>query len=89
VLKYAAAIVLLSHDSVVANIFGGEMACKACASERLQDFPGELTIAFPGVRRLNLSPAYICQKLLVCLDCGFTEIMIPATELEKVRKGME
>lgn len=65
------------------------MACKACASELQQEFSGELSVAFPGVERLNLSPVYVCQKTLVCLDCGFTELVLPATELGKLRKGME
>jgi hypothetical protein len=65
------------------------MACKACAAERQQIFSGELSFAFPGVQRTNLSPVYVCQKTLVCLDCGYTELVVPATELEKLRKGMD
>ena len=65
------------------------MACKACASESQQHFSGELTLVFPGVERLNLAPVYICQKILVCLNCGYTELLVPATGVEKLRKGME
>jgi hypothetical protein len=65
------------------------MSCKKCASTHQQDFQGELAVAFPGKERLNLSPVYVCQKTLVCLDCGYTELVVPATELEKLRKGME
>ena len=64
------------------------MSCKKCASTHQQNFQGELTVAFPGTERLNLSPVYVCQKTLVCLECGYTELVIPATELEKLRKGM-
>jgi len=64
------------------------MGCKACSSENQQNFSGELTVAFPGVQRLNQSPVYVCQKTLVCLDCGYAELVFPATELEKLRKGM-
>jgi len=70
-------------------MFGGNMACKACSSENQANFSGELTVAFPGVQRLNLAPIYVCQKTLVCLDCGYTELVFPATELEKLRKGMK
>ena len=65
------------------------MACKACVSERQQDFSGELAVVFPGVQRINLSPVYVCQKILVCLDCGYTELVFPAAELEKLKNGME
>ena len=64
------------------------MACKACSSENQQNFSGELTFAFPGVQRLNRSPVYVCQKTLVCLDCGYSELVFPATQLEQLRKGM-
>ena len=73
----------------VADLSGGLVSCKKCASLRQQDFQGELSVAFPGTERLNLSPIYICQRTLVCLDCGFTELVFPPTELEKLRKGME
>ena len=65
------------------------MVCKACSSENQQNFSGELTVAFPGIERLNLCPVYVCQKILVCLDCGYTELVFPATELGKLRKGMD
>jgi predicted nucleic-acid-binding Zn-ribbon protein len=65
------------------------MPCIKCGATHQQAFQGELTIAFPGEERLNLSPVYVCQKSLVCLHCGYTELVIPATELEKLRNGME
>jgi hypothetical protein len=65
------------------------MACKQCASVAQQDFPGELTFDFPGVQRLNLSPVYFPHNILVCLDCGFAELVIPEPELDRLRKGMD
>jgi predicted nucleic-acid-binding Zn-ribbon protein len=65
------------------------MPCKKCASMRQQEFQGELSVAFPGKERLNLSPVYVCQKTLICLDCGYTELVVDAAQLEQLRKGME
>jgi hypothetical protein len=65
------------------------MPCKKCASAHQQEFQGELTVAFPGAERLNLSPIYVCQRTFICLDCGYTELVVAATELEKLRRGME
>jgi hypothetical protein len=65
------------------------MPCKQCASTHQQDFQGELTVAFAGKERINLSPVYVCQKTLVCLDCGYTELVVPAPQLEQIRKGAE
>lgn len=64
------------------------MACKSCSSENQQYFSGELTVAFPGVQRLNLSPVYGSQRAFICLDCGFTELVFPAIALQLLRKGM-
>jgi hypothetical protein len=65
------------------------MACNKCGSAHQQTFQGELTVAFPGKARLSLPPVYICQKTTVCLDCGYTELAVPASKLEQIRKGME
>ena len=64
-----------------------DVACKACASVNLQKLTGELSASFPDVKRANLPPIYVCQDLVVCLDCGFAELVIPASELEKFKKG--
>jgi hypothetical protein len=65
-----------------------KMACKKCASVAQQDFPGELSVVFPGILRLKLSPVYICQHILVCLDCAFTELVIPEPEFNRLRVEM-
>jgi hypothetical protein len=28
---------------------------------------------------------YVCQDVLVCLDCGFAELLIPASQLELLK----
>ena len=65
------------------------MTCKECTSRHLQDFSGELVVAFPGIERLKLDPVYVGGTILVCLDCGYTELVIPAAKLEQLRKGIE
>jgi hypothetical protein len=65
-----------------------KMACKKCASVAQQDFAAGFSVVFPGLQRLNLSPVYICQNMFVCLDCGFTELVIPGPELDRLRVGM-
>jgi hypothetical protein len=64
------------------------MGCKACASNHLQEFAGEISANFPGVERSNLAPVYVSERLLICLDCGFTELKIQKPGLEKLKKGM-
>jgi hypothetical protein len=63
------------------------MACRACKSENVQKFEGELTASLPDVKAVNVPPVYICQSVLICLDCGFAELMVPTTELHSLKKG--
>lgn len=63
------------------------MACKLCASTNLQELTGELSASFSDVKRANLPPVYVCKEVLVCLDCGFVELVLPARELERLKKG--
>jgi predicted nucleic-acid-binding Zn-ribbon protein len=63
------------------------MACKSCGSEKQQYLSGELSVAFPAVEKLKQAPVYVVQKILVCLNCGYTELIIPTTELAQLRKG--
>jgi hypothetical protein len=60
--------------------------CKVCGSVNLQELTGELSASFPDVKRANLPPLYVCKEVVVCLDCGFTELVIPAPELDRLKK---
>jgi len=62
------------------------MACRVCKSENLQKLEGELSASFPTVEAISVPPVYICEKVLVCLDCGFAELMVPTRELQLLRK---
>jgi hypothetical protein len=57
------------------------MTCKSCSSENQQRFTSEICVHFPGLKNLDKPPVFVFPKLLVCLDCGFTEFDIPETEL--------
>jgi len=63
------------------------MFCKACKSDNLQRLDGELTVSQPDVKGLKVPPVYVCRSILICLDCGFTELEIPADELRLLKKG--
>jgi hypothetical protein len=63
------------------------VACKLCASVNTQKLTGELSASFPDIKSANLPPIYVCKEVVVCLDCGFTELVIPAPELERLKKG--
>ena len=64
------------------------MACKSCGSEKQQYFSGELSVAFLAIEKLKRDPVYVIQKILVCLDCGYVDLIVPSAELEQLRKGV-
>jgi hypothetical protein len=66
---------------------GTTPTCKQCHSERLGNFGGELAIHFTGLAGLNKPIVWVFPKLLVCLNCGFTEFNVPERELQVLETG--
>jgi len=64
------------------------VVCKACGSERVQKLAGEFTASLADWKRVRASPIYVCQSSLVCLDCGFTELVIPPNQLDSLKRGL-
>ena len=48
---------------------------------------GEIAIHFPGLEGPHNAIVRVFPKLLVCLDCGFTEFAIPEAELRQLVEG--
>lgn len=71
----------------VYSAMGWKMACKACASVNIQKLAGELSASSSDLRDAKIAPIYVCQDVTVCMDCGFAELVIPASELERFKKG--
>jgi len=63
------------------------MACKRCASDSRDKFNGDIAIHFPGLKGLDKPIVWMFPKLEVCLDCGFTEFIVPERELTVLVKG--
>jgi hypothetical protein len=63
------------------------MSCKSCKSEDQSIFNGEIAIHFPGLKGLDKPIVWVFPKVVVCLDCGFTEFAIPETELRQLAEG--
>jgi hypothetical protein len=61
------------------------MACKNCGSENLQVLTGELSTSPRYAKGASLPPVYVCQDVVVCLECGFAELIIPTVELQQLR----
>ena len=63
------------------------MACKSCTSENQRDFGAEINIHFPGMQGIDKPAVWAFPKLIICLDCGYTEFKIPDSELRSLAKG--
>ena len=64
------------------------MACRSCRSENQTELGAEINIHFPGRRGLDKPTVMVYPKVVVCLDCGFTQFMLPETELRTLGKGV-
>jgi len=63
------------------------MACKHCGSKNQETFEAELSACFPSMENLRQNPVYVCQRTLICLDCGSTDLKVPAAELQRLKQG--
>ncbi len=61
--------------------------CNSCQSANQSTFNGEIAIHFPGLEGLDKPIVWVFPKLLVCLNCGFTEFAIPETELRQLAQS--
>ena len=57
------------------------MICLVCRSSNQRTFPSELNIHFPGFEGLDRPTVWAFPKLLVCLDCGFTQFTLPGDQV--------
>jgi predicted nucleic-acid-binding Zn-ribbon protein len=57
------------------------MPCQKCGSERQSKFSAEINVHFPGHEGRDKASILIFPELLVCLECGFTELTISENDL--------
>ena len=62
----------------------GSSRCTSCQSKDQRTLNGEIAIHFPGLDGLEKPIVWVFPKLLVCLNCGFTEFVVPAVELRQL-----
>jgi len=64
------------------------MLCKSCRSVNQSGFSAETCIHFSGLKGLDLPVVFVFPKIMVCLDCGFSEFSMPATQLRFLAEGL-
>lgn len=63
------------------------MACKACFSENQDKFRTEMNFHFPGKEGREKPSVWAFPDVLVCLNCGFAEFVVPPNELRALSEG--
>jgi hypothetical protein len=63
------------------------MSCKRCTSASLKTFNGEVAIRFAGLEGLDKPIVWVLPNLMICLDCGDVEFVLPHAQLEQLRKA--
>ncbi len=63
------------------------MSCLLCGSAHQAEFGSEILIHFRGLENLDNPPIWVFPKLLVCLDCGFSQFAVPRNELALLATG--
>jgi hypothetical protein len=56
----------------------------SCQSENQRNLNGEIDMRFPGLKNVDKPIVWVFPKLVVCLNCGFAEFVVPATELRRL-----
>ncbi len=61
------------------------MNCAFCAASNQMEFSAEINIHFSGFKNIDHPGVLVFPKLLVCLDCGFTQFTVAEGELGLLR----
>lgn len=62
------------------------MPCRSCGSVKQMNFIGEMGIHSPGLKNVDEATVWVFPQLIVCLDCGTAEFVVPETELRLLAK---
>ena len=57
------------------------MSCTSCASDNQSKFGAEVNIHHSGLKNLNRQAVLVIADLVVCLDCGCSQLTIPKAKL--------
>lgn len=60
------------------------VTCRSCQSANLRTLSAEMGIHFPGLKNLDKPVVWVFPSLVVCLDCGFSEFVVPEEQRAKL-----
>ena len=57
------------------------MACKSCGFSNQNSLIAEMGLHIPGLKNLDRPVVWLFPKILVCVNCGFSEFFVPEDKL--------
>ena len=63
------------------------MLCKSCGSINQSKFTAEMGIHVRGLKNIDKPVVWIFPELVVCLNCGTAQFVVPETELRQLARG--
>jgi hypothetical protein len=63
------------------------MRCKSCGSDSTEKFTAEIVIHVDGLKNIDVPPVFVFPELLVCLNCGGAQFVIPEEEMRRLQEG--
>ena len=67
-------------EITMSSVEGSEF-CKSCGSINIDKFIGEMGIRRPGLKNIDKPSVLVYSELIVCLNCGKAEFVVPKAEL--------
>jgi hypothetical protein len=61
--------------------------CKSCGSKNLDNYSAEIALHFRGLANINKPHVFLFPSVVVCLDCGMAEFVIPERGLLQLTEG--
>jgi hypothetical protein len=62
----------------------GPERCKSCGSSNQNNYIGEMSIRCPGFNNIDEPSVWVFPEVIICVDCGSAEFVVPQTELDKL-----
>jgi hypothetical protein len=64
------------------------LACKSCGAGNQSEHLAEINVHLSARKDLHKAAVLVFPKLLVCLDCGSTQFVLPEIELRLLRESI-
>ncbi len=71
----------MCEGEITVSFVEGSEFCKSCGSINIDKFIGEMGIRRPGLKNVDKPSVLVYSELIVCLNCGKAEFVVPKAEL--------